>query len=287
MIENVVFSEDDLLDIQARITQKLNEALNPNLNYQSERRIALCAELFGLFLTPEGKCFLSQEMAAMNRFRRGILVKIAEFAPLDVAHMNMDYMAAADALKALIEEIDLQPSVYIEQCWKNKYIFNKKIELLFTWKATPKTQSNQTSKMSYAAIIDALDVLVEYPDLQTYIKEFNAPRGFMFTFETDPQRIAYEIQLEQLLDANGMHSGGSWGCLMRSLQAVYTGAVTRAEVEKQVAAEKRRIHEYEVAYQLRQAAAAQVRAEYPCEAEAEEAEAEEADQKINCYIINK
>ena len=39
-----------------------------------------------------------------------------KFAPLDVAHMNIDYMAAADALKALIEEIDLQPSVYIEQC---------------------------------------------------------------------------------------------------------------------------------------------------------------------------
>ena len=135
--------------------------------------------------------------------------------------------------------------------------------------------------MSYSSVLNAIDVLVEYPDLQEYIKNFDAPRGFMFTIETDPQRIAYEIQLEQLLDTNGMHSGGSWGCLMRGLQAVYIGAVTRADVEKKVAAEKCRIQEWEAAYQLRQAAAAQVRAEYRCE---EEAEAEE---KFNCRIVNK
>ena len=133
--------------------------------------------------------------------------------------------------------------------------------------------------MSYYSILQALDILVEYPDLQAYIKEFDAPRGFMFTCETDPQRIAYEKQLEQLLDSNGMHSGGSWGCLMRSLQAVYTGAVTREQVEEKVAAEKKRIQEWEAAYQHRQAAAAQVRAEYHCD------EAEEGDRKINCHII--
>jgi len=153
--------------------------------------------------------------------------------------------------------------------------------------------------MSYASIINALDVLVEYPELQAYIKNFDAPRGFMFTCETDPHRIAYEKQLEQLLDSNGMHSGGSWGCLMRSLQAVYTGAVTREEVEKQVAAEKRRIQEYEAAYQLRQAAAAQVRAEYPCQAEADQAEEarviwrdqpeeeEKIAREMNKYLLNK
>lgn len=135
--------------------------------------------------------------------------------------------------------------------------------------------------MSYSSVLNAIDVLVEYPDLQEYIKKFNGYGGFMFTCEIDPQRIAYEIQLEQLLDANGMHSGGSWGCLMRSLQAVYNGVLTREELEKKVAAEKCRIQEWEAAYQLRQAAAAQVRAEYRCE---EEAEAEE---KFNCRIVNK
>lgn len=125
--------------------------------------------------------------------------------------------------------------------------------------------------MSYSSVLNAIDVLVEYPDLQAYIKEFNGHGGFMFNLnhEIDPQRIAYEIQLEQLLDANGMHSGGSWGCLMRSLQAVYNGALTREELEKKVAAEKCRMQEWEAAYQLRQAAAAQVRAEYRCEEEAE------------------
>ena len=133
--------------------------------------------------------------------------------------------------------------------------------------------------MSYASIVNALDVLVEYPDLQEYIKNFDAPRGFMFTTETDPQRLAYADRLDKLLDANGTHSGGSWGCLMRGLQAVFIGAVTRADVEKKVAAEKRRIQEWEAAYQLRQAAAAQVRAEYRCE--------EEAEEKFNCLIVNK
>ena len=138
--------------------------------------------------------------------------------------------------------------------------------------------------MSYSSVLNAIDVLVEYPDLQVYIKEFNGYGGFMFNLnrEIDPQRIAYEIRLEQLLDAKSMHSGGSWGCLMRSLQAVYNGSLTREELEKKVAAEKCRIQEYEAAYQLRQAAAAQVRAEYRCEEEAEE----EAEEKFNCRIVN-
>ena len=137
--------------------------------------------------------------------------------------------------------------------------------------------------MSYSSVLNAMDVLVEYPELQEYIKEFNGYGGFMFNLnrEIDPQRIAYEIRLEQLLDAKSMHSGGSWGCLMRSLQAVYKGALTREELEKKVGAEKCRIQEWEAAYQLRQAAAAQVRAEYRCEAEAE------AEEKFNCLIVNK
>lgn len=139
--------------------------------------------------------------------------------------------------------------------------------------------------MSYASIVNALDVLVEYPDLQEYIKNFDAPRGFMYTSETDPQRLACADRLEQLLDADGNHSGGSWGCLMRGLQAVFIGAVTREEVEKQAAAEKRRIEEFEAAYQRRQAAAAQVRAEYPCEAEAPR-DVPLAEEKINYKIIN-
>ncbi|NDH09832.1 MAG: hypothetical protein EBY16_09555 [Gammaproteobacteria bacterium] len=159
-----------------------------------------------------------------------------------------------------------------------KYFFKKRERV---------TTENQTSKMSYSSVLNAIDVLVEYPDLQKYIKEFNGHGGFMFNLnrETDPQGIAYKIQLEQLLDANGMHSGGSWGCLMRSLQAVYNGALTREELENKVAAEKCRMHEWEAAYQLRQAAAAQVRAEYRCEEEA--AEEEGSPLKFNCRIVNK
>lgn len=116
MIENVVFSEAEQADIQSKLTQKLNEALNPNLDYQNEKRIALCAELFGLFLTREGKLYLRLSKPAMERLRRRILEKIAEFAPLNEARVNMDYMAAAEALKEVIEEIELQSSLYMEQC---------------------------------------------------------------------------------------------------------------------------------------------------------------------------
>ena len=136
--------------------------------------------------------------------------------------------------------------------------------------------------MSYSSVLNAIDVLVEYPDLQEYIRDFDGHGGFMFTRETDPHRIDCAVRLEALLDANGMHSGGSWGCLMRSLQAVYNGTLTREELENKVAAEKCRMQEWEAAYQLRQAAAAQVRAEYRCEEEAEE----EAEEKFNCRIVN-
>lgn len=145
--------------------------------------------------------------------------------------------------------------------------------------------------MSYSSVLNAIDVLVEYPDLQEYIKEFNGYGGFMFTRETDPHRIDCAVRLEALLDSKSMHSGGSWGCLMRSLQAVYNGSLTREELEKKVAAEKCRIQEWEAAYQLRQAAAAQVRAEYRCDEEVEQAEASgviwrDQSEQIDNRIVN-
>ncbi len=57
-----------------------------------------------------------------------------------------------------------------------------------------------------SSVIKALDVLVDYPDLQEF-KEFYGHGGFMFTRETEPHRIDCAIRLEELLDA--LRYGGS------------------------------------------------------------------------------
>jgi len=90
-------------------------------------------------------------------------------------------------------------------------------------------------------VLNALDVLVEYPELMAYIKDFDGPHGFMFT------NGPYEKQLDALLDSNGTHSGGSWGCMLRGVQAVLKGQVTRAQVIEQMAEEERRMAEWKAA----------------------------------------
>lgn len=122
-------------------------------------------------------------------------------------------------------------------------------------------------------VLNALDVLVEYPELMAYIKDFDGPYGFMFT------EGPYEKQLDALLDSNGMHSGGSWGCMLRGVQAVLTGVLTRADVVAKIAEEDRKMAEWKAA---RKEAAeeerkyAEWRAARKEAAEAEEAEAAEA-----------
>ena len=87
-------------------------------------------------------------------------------------------------------------------------------------------------------VIKALDLLVEYPHLQKYIKVFNGPHGFMYTTETETHERACKLQLDELLDPNGMHSGGSWGSLLRNIQAVLNGVLTREYVIEQAAEEE-------------------------------------------------
>ena len=119
--------------------------------------------------------------------------------------------------------------------------------------------------MIYLQVLKALDVLVEYPDLMEYIKTFDSPAGFMYTKETDPERREYVTRLDELLDGDS-HSGGSWGCMMRGIQAVLNGFITLEYLEQEAAEEQEhmnRMHAKNV--ELRKARAA---------AEAEEAGAE-------------
>jgi hypothetical protein len=90
-------------EIHGKIVQKLGEALNPNLDNQNAKRIALCAELYRLFLTQAGREYVRWPGPAMERLQLKILEKIEEFAPLNVARVNADYMEAAEALKVLLE----------------------------------------------------------------------------------------------------------------------------------------------------------------------------------------
>jgi hypothetical protein len=108
-------------------------------------------------------------------------------------------------------------------------------------KTVHRPHQNQKPKMSYNCILKALDTLVEYPDLMDYIKHFNGPHGFMYT---DTQGCAYGTRLEEVLDPHGCHSGGSWGCLLRGVQAVLNGTLTRETIIAQIATEDRKRAEW-------------------------------------------
>ena len=132
--------------------------------------------------------------------------------------------------------------------------------------------------MSYSSILKALDALVEYPDLQEYVKELNSPCGCIFTPEADPQRIDCAARLEQLLDANGMHSGASWGFLLRSVQAILTGQMTREKLLKKAAEEEDHM-------QLMRAKNAEL-TKARRQATEEAAMGDPLEEHINCQIIN-
>ena len=102
-----------------------------------------------------------------------------------------------------------------------------------------------TLKMIYSQVLNALDRLAAYPHLAEYIKSFNGDGGFMFTVETQPQRKAYQKQLSDLLDSNGMHSGSSWAFMLRGVQAILMGALTREWLLGKIAEQNIRMAEYQ------------------------------------------
>jgi len=87
--------------------------------------------------------------------------------------------------------------------------------------------------MDDSDVYKALETLREYPAITEYIKSFKGDGGFMYTAETDPGRIALNAQLENILDEHGYHSGASWGCMMRDIQAVLTGVITVEQLKEQ------------------------------------------------------
>jgi len=100
--------------------------------------------------------------------------------------------------------------------------------------------------MGFKYVIDALDSLKEHPDLMEYIETFEAPTGFMYTPETGARKVLSD-RIDALLDPRGMHSGGSWGEMMRLVQAVLAGRISRETIMEKYAEEQRRHEQWKEA----------------------------------------
>ena len=98
--------------------------------------------------------------------------------------------------------------------------------------------------MSYKYIIDGLASLESHPDLIEYIKAFDGSGGFMFTAVTDPAKKQLEKRLDNILDPNGMHSGGSWGFMLRGIQAVLCGTLSRDYFIEKMAQEEEAMNRF-------------------------------------------
>jgi hypothetical protein len=94
-------------------------------------------------------------------------------------------------------------------------------------------------------IISGLNMLEDYPNIKEYIKNFDGAGGFMYTTNIDPQYNAeIEKQMSDILDANGTHSGCSWGCMLRGIQSVLKGSVTREFIEEKIVTYEIEYNEY-------------------------------------------
>ena len=131
----------------------------------------------------------------------------------------------------------------------------------------------------YKDIIDALDILIEYPDLMEYIKTFNSPDGFMYTTETDIKRKECANRLDELLNTDGKHTGSSWGTMLRGVQSVLNGVKSR-EYMIYKNNEEQNIHyvHQEFMYQLKQEKVQKEQAKQE-QAQKEQAKQEQAHQE--------
>ena len=95
--------------------------------------------------------------------------------------------------------------------------------------------------MSFQQVIVCLDKLAEYPAITDYIKNFDGPAGFMYTIETDPIKMRLDKQMNDLLD-DGSHSGASWGFMIRTIQAVLNGTMTRERILEMMKEDEERVN---------------------------------------------
>ena len=84
-------------------------------------------------------------------------------------------------------------------------------------------------------VISGLDLLEDYPDVKEYIKNYygTGTGNVMYTNNTHTHYNAeIEKQMEIILNANGMHSGGSWACMLLGISSVLNDTYRREFMKK-------------------------------------------------------
>ena len=115
-------------------------------------------------------------------------------------------------------------------------------------------------------VISGLDMLQDFPDIKEYIKNFDGAGGFMYTTNADPHYNAeLEKQMFDILNAHEIHSGRSWGCMLRGIQAVLKGTVTRESIEEQIVEYEKNYNDFVRQEQLKNAKLKDEREEFRIE----------------------
>ena len=94
--------------------------------------------------------------------------------------------------------------------------------------------------MTSVQILEALNILAAYPDLQEYIKTLDNLNGFINIKEIEPKRKNLTKRLDNLLDPHGMYTGASWNLLLCKVQSVLNGVITHEYIIEQIAEEKQK-----------------------------------------------
>jgi len=93
--------------------------------------------------------------------------------------------------------------------------------------------------MSSKQLLEALDILAEYSNIQEYIKSFNEPQEFINTTNTNTNTDMVK-QIDNLLDPQGIYTGGMWVLLLRNIHKALKGVITREYILTQIAEEKQK-----------------------------------------------
>ena len=93
--------------------------------------------------------------------------------------------------------------------------------------------------MSSKQLLEALDILSENHNIQEYIKSFDDSQDFINTTNTNIYTDMVK-QIENLLDPQGMYTGGMWVLLLRNIHKALKGVITREYILTHITEEKRK-----------------------------------------------
>ena len=100
--------------------------------------------------------------------------------------------------------------------------------------------------MSSKQLLEALDILAKYSDIQEYIKTFDNPQEFINTINTNTTNNNTTIntdmvkQIDNLLDPHGMYTGGMWVLFIGNIHKALKGIITREYILNQIEEEKQK-----------------------------------------------